>query len=93
MSCPLGLLVWFISLNFMGTGLSTLNPCGSGRGKDRRGRKSIFGNNPGRTSPGEPTTLAKTSGKGKVCIFYSDLIIGLMPYLMIHRIEFCYLPL
>ncbi|KAG8552291.1 hypothetical protein GDO81_004471 [Engystomops pustulosus] len=45
-------------------GLSTLNPCGSGRGKDRRGRKSIFGNNPGRTSPGEPTTLAKTSGKG-----------------------------
>ncbi|XP_056386207.1 1-phosphatidylinositol 4,5-bisphosphate phosphodiesterase epsilon-1 isoform X7 [Hyla sarda] len=45
-------------------GLSTLNPCGSGRGKERRGRKSIFGNNPGRTSPGEPTTLAKTSGKG-----------------------------
>ncbi|XP_073541670.1 1-phosphatidylinositol 4,5-bisphosphate phosphodiesterase epsilon-1 isoform X2 [Phyllobates terribilis] len=45
-------------------GLSTLNPCGSGRGKDRRGRKSIFGNNPGRTSPGEPTTQAKTSGKG-----------------------------
>ncbi|XP_040290665.1 1-phosphatidylinositol 4,5-bisphosphate phosphodiesterase epsilon-1 isoform X3 [Bufo bufo] len=45
-------------------GLSTLNPSGSGRGKDRRVRKSIFGNNPGRTSPGEPTTLAKTSGKG-----------------------------
>ncbi|XP_063817712.1 1-phosphatidylinositol 4,5-bisphosphate phosphodiesterase epsilon-1 isoform X4 [Pseudophryne corroboree] len=45
-------------------GLSTLNPCGSGRGKERKSRKSIFGNNPGRTSPGEPTALAKTSGKG-----------------------------
>ncbi|XP_053307254.1 1-phosphatidylinositol 4,5-bisphosphate phosphodiesterase epsilon-1 isoform X2 [Spea bombifrons] len=45
-------------------GLSTLNPYGSGRGKERKSRKSIFGNNPGRTSPGEPTTLAKTSGKG-----------------------------
>ncbi|KAM8924219.1 1-phosphatidylinositol 4,5-bisphosphate phosphodiesterase epsilon-1 isoform 2-T2 [Pelodytes ibericus] len=47
-------------------GLSTLNPYGSGRGKERKSRKSIFGNNPGRTSPGEPTTLAKTSGKGNV---------------------------
>ncbi|KAG8435246.1 hypothetical protein GDO86_013265 [Hymenochirus boettgeri] len=47
-------------------GLSTLNPCGSGRGKERKSRKSIFGNNPGRTSPGEPTALAKTSGKGSV---------------------------
>ncbi|XP_029466577.1 1-phosphatidylinositol 4,5-bisphosphate phosphodiesterase epsilon-1 [Rhinatrema bivittatum] len=45
-------------------GLSTLNPCGSGRGKERKSRKSIFGNNPGRTSPGEPTALAKASGKG-----------------------------
>ncbi|KAE8590821.1 hypothetical protein XENTR_v10018218 [Xenopus tropicalis] len=45
-------------------GLTTLNPCGSGRGKERKSRKSIFGNNPGRTSPGEPTALAKTSGKG-----------------------------
>ncbi|XP_077310358.1 1-phosphatidylinositol 4,5-bisphosphate phosphodiesterase epsilon-1 isoform X4 [Lithobates pipiens] len=45
-------------------GLTTLNPCGSGRGKERKSRKSIFGNNPGRTSPGETTTLAKTSGRG-----------------------------
>ncbi|XP_063163477.1 1-phosphatidylinositol 4,5-bisphosphate phosphodiesterase epsilon-1 isoform X2 [Candoia aspera] len=45
-------------------GLSTLNPSGSSRGKERKSRKSIFGNNPGRLSPGEPTTLAKTSGKG-----------------------------
>ncbi|KAM4702861.1 1-phosphatidylinositol 4,5-bisphosphate phosphodiesterase epsilon-1 [Rhinophrynus dorsalis] len=45
-------------------GLSTLNQCGSARGKERKSRKSIFGNNPGRTSPGEPTALAKTSGKG-----------------------------
>uniref|UniRef100_A0A8C5PIJ9 Phosphoinositide phospholipase C n=1 Tax=Leptobrachium leishanense TaxID=445787 RepID=A0A8C5PIJ9_9ANUR len=44
-------------------GLTTLNPYGSGRGKERKSRKSIFGNNPGRTSPGETTTLAKTSGK------------------------------
>ncbi|XP_063290642.1 1-phosphatidylinositol 4,5-bisphosphate phosphodiesterase epsilon-1 isoform X3 [Pelobates fuscus] len=44
-------------------GLTTLNPCGSGRGKERKSRKSIFGNNPGRTSPGETTTLAKTSGR------------------------------
>ncbi|KAM4636939.1 1-phosphatidylinositol 4,5-bisphosphate phosphodiesterase epsilon-1 [Discoglossus pictus] len=45
-------------------GLSTLNPYGSGRGKERKSRKSIFGNNPGRTSPGESSSLAKTSGKG-----------------------------
>ncbi|NWY00371.1 PLCE1 phosphodiesterase, partial [Nothoprocta ornata] len=45
-------------------GLSTLNPSGSSRGKERKSRKSIFGNNPGRLSPGEPATLAKASGKG-----------------------------
>nr|DBA15238.1 TPA: hypothetical protein GDO54_004479 [Pyxicephalus adspersus] len=45
-------------------GLTTLNPCGSGRGKERKSWKSIFGNNPGRTSPGETTTLTKTSGRG-----------------------------
>uniref|UniRef100_A0A8V0ZJI4 Phosphoinositide phospholipase C n=1 Tax=Gallus gallus TaxID=9031 RepID=A0A8V0ZJI4_CHICK len=46
-------------------GLSTLNPSGSSRGKERKSRKSIFGNNPGRLSPGESATLAKASGKGK----------------------------
>uniref|UniRef100_A0A8B9TCE6 Phosphoinositide phospholipase C n=1 Tax=Anas platyrhynchos TaxID=8839 RepID=A0A8B9TCE6_ANAPL len=45
-------------------GLSTLNPSGSSRGKERKSRKSIFGNNPGRLSPGESATLAKASGKG-----------------------------
>ncbi|KAM6441692.1 1-phosphatidylinositol 4,5-bisphosphate phosphodiesterase epsilon-1 isoform 3-T5 [Liasis olivaceus] len=45
-------------------GLSTLNPSGSSRGKERKSRKSIFGNSPGRLSPGEPTMLAKASGKG-----------------------------
>ncbi|XP_048361248.1 1-phosphatidylinositol 4,5-bisphosphate phosphodiesterase epsilon-1 isoform X3 [Sphaerodactylus townsendi] len=45
-------------------GLSTLNPSGSSRGKERKSRKSIFGNNPGRLSPGEPVMLAKASGKG-----------------------------
>ncbi|XP_015262129.1 PREDICTED: 1-phosphatidylinositol 4,5-bisphosphate phosphodiesterase epsilon-1 isoform X1 [Gekko japonicus] len=45
-------------------GLSTLNPSGSSRGKERKSRKSIFGNNPGRLSPGEPAMLAKASGKG-----------------------------
>lgn len=45
-------------------GLSTLNPSGSSRGKERKSRKSIFGNNPGRLSPGEPAILAKASGKG-----------------------------
>ncbi|RMC11544.1 hypothetical protein DUI87_11664 [Hirundo rustica rustica] len=45
-------------------GLSTLNPSGSSRGKERKSRKSIFGNNPGRLSPGESAALAKASGKG-----------------------------
>ncbi|KAK9400707.1 1-phosphatidylinositol 4-5-bisphosphate phosphodiesterase epsilon-1 [Crotalus adamanteus] len=45
-------------------GLSTLNPSGSSRGKERKSRKSIFGNSPGRLSPGETTILAKASGKG-----------------------------
>uniref|UniRef100_A0A8C6XMK8 Phosphoinositide phospholipase C n=1 Tax=Naja naja TaxID=35670 RepID=A0A8C6XMK8_NAJNA len=45
-------------------GLSTLNPSGSSQGKERKSRKSIFGNSPGRLSPGEPTILGKTSGKG-----------------------------
>ncbi|KAG8135422.1 hypothetical protein E2320_008445 [Naja naja] len=44
--------------------LSTLNPSGSSQGKERKSRKSIFGNSPGRLSPGEPTILGKTSGKG-----------------------------
>lgn len=44
-------------------GLSTLNSSGSSRGKERKSRKSIFGNNPGRTSPGEAASLNKTSGK------------------------------
>ncbi|OPJ84486.1 1-phosphatidylinositol 4,5-bisphosphate phosphodiesterase epsilon-1 isoform A [Patagioenas fasciata monilis] len=45
-------------------GLSTLNSSGSSRGKERKSRKSIFGNNPGRLSPGESAALAKASGKG-----------------------------
>lgn len=69
MSCPLGHVFWLIYVTFMGTGLSTLNPSGSSRGKERKSRKSIFGNNPGRLSPGESATLAKASGKGKVSIF------------------------
>ncbi|XP_059516820.1 1-phosphatidylinositol 4,5-bisphosphate phosphodiesterase epsilon-1 isoform X2 [Myotis daubentonii] len=44
-------------------GLSTLNASGSNRGKERKSRKSIFGNNPGRMSPGETASLNKTSGK------------------------------
>uniref|UniRef100_A0A8C5LE98 Phosphoinositide phospholipase C n=1 Tax=Jaculus jaculus TaxID=51337 RepID=A0A8C5LE98_JACJA len=44
-------------------GLSTLNSSGSSRGKERKSRKSIFGNNPGRTSPGETASFNKTSGK------------------------------
>uniref|UniRef100_A0A4X2JUY1 Phosphoinositide phospholipase C n=1 Tax=Vombatus ursinus TaxID=29139 RepID=A0A4X2JUY1_VOMUR len=44
-------------------GLSTLNPSGSSRGKERKSRKSIFGNNPGRLSPGETAAYTKTSGK------------------------------
>uniref|UniRef100_A0AAY4BXV5 Phosphoinositide phospholipase C n=1 Tax=Denticeps clupeoides TaxID=299321 RepID=A0AAY4BXV5_9TELE len=35
-------------------GLSTLSPSGSARGKDRKCRKSIFGNAPGKSVPGEP---------------------------------------
>ncbi|XP_034286292.1 1-phosphatidylinositol 4,5-bisphosphate phosphodiesterase epsilon-1 isoform X1 [Pantherophis guttatus] len=45
-------------------GLSTLNPSASSRGKERKSRKSIFGNSPGRLSPGEPPILGKASGKG-----------------------------
>ncbi|XP_051002378.1 1-phosphatidylinositol 4,5-bisphosphate phosphodiesterase epsilon-1-like [Acomys russatus] len=44
-------------------GLSTLNSSGSSRGKERKSRKSIFGNNPGRMSPGETASLNRTSGK------------------------------
>ncbi|KAL1287965.1 PLCE1 [Ovibos moschatus] len=44
-------------------GLSTLNASGSSRGKERKSRKSIFGNNPGRMSPGETAPFNKTSGK------------------------------
>ncbi|XP_055986441.1 1-phosphatidylinositol 4,5-bisphosphate phosphodiesterase epsilon-1 isoform X1 [Sorex fumeus] len=44
-------------------GLSTLNASGSSRGKERKSRKSIFGNNPGRMSPGEIASFNKTSGK------------------------------
>lgn len=44
-------------------GLSTLNASGSNRGKERKSRKSIFGNNPGRMSPGEIASFNKTSGK------------------------------
>uniref|UniRef100_A0A3B3RTX7 Phosphoinositide phospholipase C n=1 Tax=Paramormyrops kingsleyae TaxID=1676925 RepID=A0A3B3RTX7_9TELE len=45
-------------------GLSTLTPSGSGRGKDRKSRKSIFGNNPGKTNPGDPMTPPRAQGKG-----------------------------
>ncbi|KAG7325526.1 hypothetical protein KOW79_011842, partial [Hemibagrus wyckioides] len=44
-------------------GLSTLSPSGSSRGKERKSRKSIFGNTPVRGSPGEPVTLVRGSGK------------------------------
>ncbi|XP_033622233.1 LOW QUALITY PROTEIN: 1-phosphatidylinositol 4,5-bisphosphate phosphodiesterase epsilon-1 [Fukomys damarensis] len=44
-------------------GLSTLNASGSSRGKERKSRKCIFGNNPGRMSPGETAPFNKTSGK------------------------------
>lgn len=57
---------WLIYFHFMGTGLSTLNASGSSRGKERKSRKSIFGNNPGRMSPGETASFNKTSGKSKV---------------------------
>lgn len=48
------------------TGLSTLSPSASGRRKDRKSRKSIFGTVPGRSggSPGEVVTLGRTPGKG-----------------------------
>lgn len=48
------------------TGLSTLSPAGSGRGKDRgKSRKSIFGTAPARSSTtGEVTTQSRTPGKG-----------------------------
>ncbi|XP_036742233.2 1-phosphatidylinositol 4,5-bisphosphate phosphodiesterase epsilon-1 isoform X4 [Manis pentadactyla] len=44
-------------------GLSTLNASGSSRGKERKSRKSIFGNNQGRMSPGETASFNKASGK------------------------------
>ncbi|XP_057634033.1 1-phosphatidylinositol 4,5-bisphosphate phosphodiesterase epsilon-1 [Chionomys nivalis] len=44
-------------------GLSTLNSSGSSRGKERKSRKSIFGNNPGRMSPGETASFNRTCGK------------------------------
>ncbi|XP_064175476.1 1-phosphatidylinositol 4,5-bisphosphate phosphodiesterase epsilon-1 isoform X3 [Anguilla rostrata] len=47
-------------------GLSTLTPSGSGRGKDRKSRKSIFGTNPGKSSPGETVTLVRAPGKGSL---------------------------
>ncbi|XP_006831223.1 PREDICTED: 1-phosphatidylinositol 4,5-bisphosphate phosphodiesterase epsilon-1 isoform X2 [Chrysochloris asiatica] len=47
-------------------GLSTLNASGSSRGKERKSRKSIFGNNPGRMSPGETASFNKTSGKSSL---------------------------
>lgn len=48
------------------TGLSTLSPAGSGRGKDRgKSRKSIFGTAPARcNATGEVTTQSRTPGKG-----------------------------
>lgn len=47
-------------------GLSTLSPLGSGRGKDRKSRKSIFGSAPARGSPGEPVTLIRAPGKASL---------------------------
>uniref|UniRef100_A0A671KQ33 Phosphoinositide phospholipase C n=1 Tax=Sinocyclocheilus anshuiensis TaxID=1608454 RepID=A0A671KQ33_9TELE len=47
-------------------GLSTLSPSGSGRGKDRKSRKSIFGSAPARGSPGEPVTLVRAPGKASL---------------------------
>lgn len=57
---------WLICFLFMRTGLSTLNSSGSSRGKERKSRKSIFGNNPGRMSPGETASFNRTSGKSKL---------------------------
>ncbi|XP_031435387.1 1-phosphatidylinositol 4,5-bisphosphate phosphodiesterase epsilon-1-like isoform X3 [Clupea harengus] len=45
-------------------GLSTLTPSGSARGKDRKSRKSIFGNAPGKSIPGDPVPLTRPAGKG-----------------------------
>ncbi|XP_036428049.1 1-phosphatidylinositol 4,5-bisphosphate phosphodiesterase epsilon-1 isoform X3 [Colossoma macropomum] len=47
-------------------GLSTLSLPGSGRGKDRKSRKSIFGAAPVRGNPGEPVTLVRGPGKAGV---------------------------
>uniref|UniRef100_A0A8C1E7E4 Phosphoinositide phospholipase C n=1 Tax=Cyprinus carpio carpio TaxID=630221 RepID=A0A8C1E7E4_CYPCA len=47
-------------------GLSTLSPSGSGRGKDRKSRKSIFGSAPARGCPGEPVTLVRAPGKASL---------------------------
>ncbi|KAG7462450.1 hypothetical protein MATL_G00184980 [Megalops atlanticus] len=45
-------------------GLSTLVPRSSGRGKDRKGRKTIFGNSPGKSSSWEPMALSRSTAKG-----------------------------
>lgn len=45
-------------------GFSTPSSSGSSKGKERKSRKSIFGNAPIRGSPGEPVTLVRGSGKG-----------------------------
>lgn len=66
---------WLIYFHFMGTGLSTLNASGSSRGKERKSRKSIFGNNQGRMSPGETASFNKASGKSKVTLQYLCLIL------------------
>ncbi|XP_052426488.1 1-phosphatidylinositol 4,5-bisphosphate phosphodiesterase epsilon-1 isoform X12 [Carassius gibelio] len=47
-------------------GLSTPSPSGSGRGKDRKCRKSIFGSAPARGCPGEPVTLVRAPGKASL---------------------------
>lgn len=65
---------WLIYFHFLGTGLSTLNASGSSRGKERKSRKSIFGNNPGRMSPGETASFNKTSGKSKVTFLTISLV-------------------
>ncbi|XP_062859440.1 1-phosphatidylinositol 4,5-bisphosphate phosphodiesterase epsilon-1 [Trichomycterus rosablanca] len=47
-------------------GFSTPSSSGSNKGKERKSRKSIFGNAPVRGSPGEPVTLVRGSGKAGV---------------------------
>ncbi|XP_030643378.1 1-phosphatidylinositol 4,5-bisphosphate phosphodiesterase epsilon-1-like [Chanos chanos] len=47
-------------------GLSTLDPLGSAQGKERKCRKSIFGNTPGRNISGEPIPLNRHPGKAAV---------------------------